>query len=79
MKILLSDSEFSEEFSAEESSHGRRSVAGHGPAQLLSSQLLKCPAVLSEIFMFNLGNGGLMELSLYSPVKCRQVNIVLAQ
>ena len=62
MKIPLSDSEFSEEFPTEQSSHGRRSVTGHGPAQLLSSQLLKCPPVLSEIFMFNLENGKLMEL-----------------
>ena len=62
LKIPLSDSEFSEEFPTEQSSHGRRSVTGHGPAQLLSSEFLKCPPVLSEIFMFNLENGKLMEL-----------------
>ena len=62
LKILLSDSELSEEFSAEKSPHGRRSVAGYSPAQLLSSQLLKCPPVLSEICMANLENGNLMGL-----------------
>ena len=62
LNILLSDSELSEEFSAEQSPHGRRSVAGHSPAQLLSSQLLKCPPVLSEICMATLENGNLMGL-----------------
>ena len=62
LNILLSDSELSEEFSAEQSPHGRRSVAGHSPTELLSSQLLKCPPVLSEICMATLENGNLMGL-----------------